>query len=121
MNQKKILVIDDEVFIRELVKDFLELENIQCDEASDMNTTRESLSKNRYDLILLDRNLGNSRAEDIIKEMREIKGDTQVVILTGDHMCDENYLKKIEANGIIFKPFQVDEFLKKINIYLNIK
>jgi DNA-binding response OmpR family regulator len=118
MSQKKILVVDDEAFIRELVKDFLEFENISCEEADDLDSAIDLLSQSTFDLILLDRNLRNYKAEDIIKELRQVNQTIPIVILTGDHMVDEDFLTSINASGIIYKPFQVNEFLVKINSYL---
>ncbi len=118
MSQKKILVVDDEAFIRELVKDFLEFENILCDEADDLDSALDLLNQSKYDLVLLDRNLRNNKAEDIIKELRQVSQAVPVVILTGDHLVDEDYLSCIKASGIIYKPFQVNDFLRKINSFL---
>lgn len=118
MDTKKVLVIDDEDFIRELVKDFLELENILCDEAEDVQAAVKLVKSHKYKLILLDRNLGNSKAENIIPELKEYSHDTPIVILTGDPQYDSSNLPKIGADSIIYKPFQVDGFMKKISLYL---
>lgn len=118
MNEKKILVIDDEDFIRELVKDFLEMEKIQCDGAETAEEGLELITKNNYKLILLDRNLGKSKAEDIIQKIRDIDGKLPILILTGDADCDETYQKNVGANGIVFKPFQVTDFIDKITTFL---
>lgn len=118
MNKKKILVIDDEDFIRELVKDFLEMENIQCDGAETAEEGLGLLLDNQYNLILLDRNLGKSKAEDIIQKIREVDTDIPILILTGDADCDDAYLERVGADGIVFKPFQVNDFIKKIIRFL---
>lgn len=114
MNKKKILVIDDEDFIRELVKDFLEMENIQCDGAETAEDGLGMLLDNHYNLILLDRNLGKNKAEDIIQKIREVDINIPILILTGDADCDDAYLEMIGADGIVFKPFQVNDLIKKI-------
>lgn len=114
MNDKKILVIDDEDFIRELVKDFLEMERIKCDGAETAEEGLELIANNNYSLILLDRNLGKSKAEDIIQQIHEIDGKLPILILTGDADCDEDYQKKVGANGIVLKPFQVTDFIDAI-------
>lgn len=118
MSKKKILVIDDEDFIRALVRDFLEIEDIQCDDAETSKQGLELIARNNYGVILLDKNLEHSKAEDIIEQIREIKKDTPIVILTGDADCDEDYIKQVGAAGIIFKPFQVFQFIKKIKKFL---
>jgi len=120
MSKKKILIIDDEDFIRELVKDFLEMEDIQTDEAETSEQGLELITRNSYNLILLDRNLGKGKAEQVIEQFHKIDKDIPIIILTGDTDCNENYLKQINADGVILKPFQVTEFVEKINEFLEI-
>lgn len=118
MSKKKILVIDDEDFIRELVKDFLEMEDIQCDGAETAEQALELIAQHPYNLILLDRNLGKSKAEETIAKIHEIDKKLPIIILTGDADCGEDYLQKIGANGIVFKPFQVTDFIERIEKFL---
>jgi DNA-binding response OmpR family regulator len=120
MSKKKILVIDDEVFIRELVKDFLEMEDIQSDGAETSEQGLELITRNSYNLILLDRNLGKGKVEEVIEQIRKIDEDIPIIILTGDSDCDSNYLNQIGAVDVFFKPFQVNEFVRKINKFLEI-
>ena len=120
MTEKRVLVIDDEDFIRELVKDFLEMDHIQCDAADAVDSALNYIQSVSYDLILLDRNLGEIKAEDFIARIREIKKEIPIVILTGDPHCDQNYLDEVGADGIIFKPFQVTEFMESVNTFLEI-
>lgn len=118
MSEKKVLVIDDEDFIRELVKDFLEMEGIPCDSAENPEDGVKLVSQNTYHLILLDRNIGKYQAEDIIVLLREINTEVPIVLLTGDADCDDAYMEKIGAVGIIYKPFQVMDFITKIREFL---
>ncbi|MGE5343289.1 MAG: response regulator [Candidatus Omnitrophota bacterium] len=118
MSEKKILVIDDEDFIRELVKDFLELEGVQCQDAETLNEAMKLLETETFDLILLDRNLGEIRTEDFIPELKKkSRNNVPILLLTGDQL-DYPLLKGVGANGIIFKPFQVSDFLDTIHKYL---
>jgi two-component system, OmpR family, alkaline phosphatase synthesis response regulator PhoP len=121
MSEKKVLVIDDEDFIRELVKDFLELDKVYCKGAENSSAALEIITKEKFDLILLDRNLGKMKAEDFIAQIKEIQEDTPILILTGDQRCDADYLEEIGADGIIFKPFQVAYFMECINKFLEIE
>ena len=120
-NKKKVLVIDDEDFIRELIKDFLELGDILCYGAESAAQGLELLHQEEFHLILLDRNLGKSKAEDLIAQIRTQNQTVPIVILTGDQQCGDDYLKKIGADGIIFKPFQVNDFMDNIKNYLEIE
>jgi DNA-binding response OmpR family regulator len=118
MSEKKVLVIDDEDFIRELVKDFLELDEVQCKGAETPEIALELIEGEDFDLILLDRNLGKIKAEDFVSQIKQIRPGVPIVILTGDQLCDDPYLKQIGADGIIFKPFQVTDFLEGVKKFL---
>ena len=118
MNKKNVLVIDDEDFIRELIKDFLELDGVYCAGAETAEQGMELMNQTDFDLILLDRNLGKTKAEDLIARIRNKNQNTPVVILTGDQQCGEDYLQEIGADGIIFKPFQVNDFMQSISKFL---
>jgi two-component system response regulator ResD len=118
MNKKKILLIDDEDFIRDVVKDCLDMEDIHSDGVETSKQGLELMAQNNYNLILLDRNLGKDKVEEVIEQIHEINKDIPIIILTGDVDCDQNYLKQIGAVDIVFKPFQVNEFVEKINKFL---
>jgi DNA-binding response OmpR family regulator len=119
--EKKVLVIDDEDFIRELIKDFLEMEGVLCDGADSAEHGIKLIVEKKFDLILLDRFLGKLKAEDFISQIRSHQKDVPIVILTGDQHCGEKYLNEIGANGIIFKPFQVSDFMEEIKKLLEIE
>lgn len=116
--EKKVLVVDDEDFIRELIKDFLELDNVRCVGAENADRGLKLAAEENFDLILLDRNLGKFKAEDLIAQIRYHQKNVPIVILTGDQQCRGDFLEKIGANGIIFKPFQVNDFMENIKEFL---
>ena len=115
---KKVLVIDDEEFIRDLVRDFLELKNIQCDEAENASRALDKFSQNHYDLVLLDVNLGKSSAAEVIVELRKVRADAPILLLTGDPNYSPDYSAQIGPDGIIYKPFQVDPFIENVTKFL---
>ena len=121
MRSGKILVIDDESFIRELIKDFLEMEHIPCECAQDLETTIQKVSRETFQLILLDRNLEEIKAEQVIEKIREYQPDVPIILLTGDQVFGEEYLNKIGVIGAIYKPFKVDELLAEIKNIVEIK
>lgn len=119
--EKKVLVIDDEDFIRELIKDFLDLAEIQCQGAENAEQGLKWIAEETFDLILLDRNLGKFKAEDLIAQIKHHQKNVPIVILTGDQQSSRDYLEKTGANGIIFKPFQVNDFMENIKEFLEIE
>lgn len=118
MSTKKVLVIDDEEFIRDLVRDFLELKDIRCDDAADATRALNKFAENHYDLVLLDVNLGKSSAPEVIVELRKIRAHVPILLLTGDPNCSPDYSGQIGAAGIIYKPFQVDDFIDSVTKFL---
>ncbi|HLP44697.1 MAG TPA: response regulator [Candidatus Kapabacteria bacterium] len=118
MNKKKVLVIDDEEFIRDLVKEFLDTEEHHCDVAKDPEQGLNLIARQHYDVILLDRNLGKNKAENVIHKIHMIAPEVPVVILTGDPECQEVFLEKIGASGVVFKPFQVTDLIAGIAGFL---
>ena len=119
MNKKKVLIIDDEQFIRELVSDFLKLEDIDCDQAASPKQALDFIKINSYDIILLDRNLSNIKAEDFIKKNKHKIPSTPIILLTGDHQITLKNFASETISGIIYKPFQVNEFLHKLKEFWN--
>jgi DNA-binding response OmpR family regulator len=116
--RKKVLIVDDETFILELIRDFLELKNIDSDMAKDPMTALKLLKKNQYELLLVDKNLQDSQGESLILEMKKLKTKMPIILLTGDLSLSDEYINKIGVNDVIFKPFQVEEFYEKISQYL---
>ena len=121
MKDKRILVVDDEGYICDLVVDFLALENMKGDKSNDFESAIELADKNRYDLIISDVNIGSHSVERFIYSLRDKKINTAVALMTGDHRINEKFASGIGAIGIIHKPFHVTPFLANIKIFLETK
>ena len=50
----RILVVDDEALIREVVREYLEAENFMVDEANDGDEAIDKIELNDYDLVIMD-------------------------------------------------------------------
>jgi DNA-binding response OmpR family regulator len=118
MITNKFLIIDDEESIRNMVKEFLLIEGHQCDDAETPEQGLTMISKQNYDLILLDRNLGNIKAENFINRIHQFSPGVPIIILTGDTGCNENFLNEFGAAGIIFKPFLFTDLIEAISGFL---
>ncbi len=113
--EKNILAIDDEIFIRELVQDFLEIEGMGCEIAANLKEALDIFKKNSFDLILLDRNLEDKLVEDVVSALRKIQNDIPIIIMTGDLDVPDTFIKKYNIAAVIHKPFQYDYFIDVIN------
>ena len=72
MISKKILIIDDEEFIRINLKDIFTSENYSVDLASLGEKGLEAIKENQYDLAFLDINLPDINGIEVLKEIKKL-------------------------------------------------
>lgn len=119
--KKKILVIDDDKFIRDVVKDVLEPEGFNVIEGV---TSEEAISKANHfspDLIILDLGIspiGGLEVCQILRKEEKTKA-IPIIMLTG-HSAEIDKLTGLEmgADDYITKPFHIGELLARIKAVL---
>jgi two-component system, NtrC family, response regulator AtoC len=109
MISKKILVIDDEEFIRINLKDIFTSENYSVDLADIGTRGLQAIKENQYDLAFLDINLPDMNGIDLLKEIKIIDPDLLVIVITG-YASVESAVNaiKLGAYDYIKKPFKAD-------------
>lgn len=109
MISKKILVIDDEEFIRINLKDIFTSEKYSVDLASLGEKGLNAIRTNQYDLAFLDINLPDMNGIEVLKEIKKIEPDLLVIIITGFASVESavNAIK-LGAYDYIKKPFKAD-------------
>lgn len=100
---KRILVIDDDRFVRESFKFALEDEDYSLDEAESGREGVEKLSAQKYDLIFLDLRMPEMDGVQTLRELRKIDKEVQVYIITAFHQEFFDQLKEAEEDGINFE------------------
>ena len=116
MSNKKVLVVDDESELLELVKMRLEGSGFDVLTASDGMEGILKVQDEKPDLIILDvlmPNLDGRGFLEQLKNIEELKG-TPVIIFTARPDMQELFEKE-DIKHYIIKPYNADEFLKKIN------
>ncbi|OGC47222.1 hypothetical protein A2886_01070 [candidate division WWE3 bacterium RIFCSPHIGHO2_01_FULL_42_13] len=119
---KKILLIEDDAFIRDLYKAVLTKAGYELETAVDGQEAIEKAAKNTYDLILLDIMLPKLTGIEVLKVLREVGSKanaTPVYVLTNlgeDTIMEE--ANKLGANGYFLKakylPKQLVEEINKL-------
>ena len=71
MGAVRVLVVEDELYMAEAIRDGLRLEAIAADIAGDGQTALELLSINAYDIAVLDRDIPNTRAVRFISATKD--------------------------------------------------
>ena len=122
MDEKMILVIEDDELNQKLVKEILRVGNYRAIEAMDAETGIQMARRHKPDLILMDIHLPKM---DGFSATRIIKGDKDlkqlpIVALTALAM-PEDRKKALEAgcDGYVTKPFHFQELLKAIDQLLD--
>jgi DNA-binding NtrC family response regulator len=79
----RILIVDDEELIRETLKEILEHEGYQTDEAADGEKALVLIRKNRYDVILCDIKMPKIDGMEVLEKSMEIAPDVPVIMISG--------------------------------------
>lgn len=116
---ERILIVDDDPRIRQMVTRYFEDEGFVVHGAADGNGMRKAMSDHVIDLILLDLVLPQS--EDGLALAREIRAgsDVPIVMLTGrDDVLDRIVGLEVGADDYIPKPFHLREVLARVRSIL---
>ncbi|NOX17174.1 MAG: sigma-54-dependent Fis family transcriptional regulator [Chlorobi bacterium] len=109
MQKERILVIDDEEFIRSNIKRILSSAGYKVTVLESGTSALDLLKKTEYDLILLDLNLPDIHGLKVLKKIKELNEETLVIIMTG-YASVESAVEaiKLGAYDYIKKPFKAD-------------
>lgn len=118
---KKILLVEDEQAIREMLRYALEREDFIVEEADNAITARESLAKKRPDLIVVDWMMPGETGIEFIKRLRkdEILADIPVIMLTA-RVEETDKVKGLDcgADDYVTKPVGIKELIARVNALL---
>lgn len=84
----RILVVDDQPRLRQSVREFLEIKGFDVDEAATCAEAEEAFRATRPDVALLDYNLPDGDALELLPKLKALDGDVPLLILTGHGTID---------------------------------
>jgi len=110
MAKKRILVVDDELSIREFFSILLEKENYDCTLAASGKEALKILKKNSFDMIISDIKMPSMTGIELLREVMNINPNMIMVMITA-YASAESAVEamKLGAYDYIIKPFKVDE------------
>ncbi|HTM92569.1 MAG TPA: response regulator transcription factor [Flavisolibacter sp.] len=119
MDERKILLVEDEQKIADALKMGLTEDGYYVEAAYDGSIGWKLFQQNKYDLVILDINLPGINGYDLCKKMRNRDANVPVIMLTALGSLND----KIEgydsgADDYIIKPFEFKELLMKIRVLL---
>ena len=115
----RILVIDDETSIQDLLVELLRTQGHQVDTASDVPEALQKIAANGHDLIISDMKMPHGTGRDIYRAVmqKNARMARRIVFTTGDGASAEIKRFLTEAgNEILFKPFKLEDIAKAIAI-----
>ena len=119
-----ILIVEDNPINLKLLRDILNYQKFDVLEAIDGKAALEivEISHNKIDLILMDLQLPDINGLEVIKEIKARPESQNIpIIIVSAHAMESDIKKCKEAGCIdyITKPINVQEFIKKINLFFN--
>jgi excisionase family DNA binding protein len=112
MGRPRVLVVDDEAGIRELLAKTLALAEYEVDLAPDGRLALDRLRLISYDLLITDLRMPGVDGLTVIREARRLKADIPVIIVTG-YSTEASAIEAINlgVQGYLTKPFRVPRVL----------
>ncbi len=115
----RILIVDDEEKIRQMIRKYAEYEGFETDEAEDGLQAVEKCSKNHYDLVVMDIMMPNLDGFSACKEIKKTQPDLPFIMLSA---LGEEYDKvhgfDLGVDDYVVKPFSSKELMMRIHAIL---
>jgi len=110
--RSRVLVVDDESSIRELLAKTLALAEYDVDTAPDGRAALERLRLGNYDLLIADLKMPGMDGLTLIREAKRLKADIPVIIITG-FSTESSAIEAVNLGvaGYLTKPFRVPQIL----------
>ena len=111
----KVLIIEDNIFMGELIQKMLKFKKYQVDWLKDGVEVMEYLSANNYDILLVDWMLPKSSGIEVIKEIRDKNINIPIIMLTAkSQTADKVSGLNTGADDYLTKPFEFEELEARI-------
>ena len=110
----KVLIVDDEVLIRNVIKEYLKIENIDFDEADNGINALNLIKNNNYDCIIMDIMMPKLDGFSTIKEIRKTNNTKIIVLSARTEEFDKLTGFDLGIDDYVTKPFSPKELIARI-------
>ena len=114
----KLLVVDDEPKIREVIREYAEFKGYDVTEASDGMSAVGLCKLNDYDLIILDIMMPKLDGFSTCKEIKKIKDIPIIMLSARGEEYDKLFGFELGIDDYIVKPFSPKELMARVNVVL---
>ena len=110
----RLLIVDDEEKIREVVKEYAEFEGYEIDEAEDGMEAVSMCRENDYDLIILDIMMPKLDGFSACKEIKKIKDIPVIMMSARSEEYDKLFGFELGIDDYVTKPFSPKELMARV-------
>ena len=114
----KLLIVDDEVNIRAVVKEYAEFEEYEVDEAENGMEAVEKCKQNHYDLIIMDVMMPKLDGYSASKEIKKHKNIPIIMLSARGEEYDKLFGFEIGVDDYVVKPFSPKELMARVKAVL---
>jgi two-component system response regulator VanR len=115
IERMRVLIVEDEPFMAEAIRDGLRLEAIAADIAGDGDIALELLMANAYDIAVLDRDIPGPTGDEIAERIIASGSGMPILMLTAaDRLDDKATGFELGADDYLTKPFELRELVLRL-------
>ena len=114
----RILIVDDESDIRNVVKEYAEFEGYEVAEAEDGMQAIEAVKNNDFDIIVMDVMMPKLDGYSACKEIKKIKNIPVIMLSARGEEYDKLFGFEIGVDDYVVKPFSPKELMARIKVVM---
>ena len=115
---QKILIVDDEINIRKVVREYAEFEGYEVEEAQDGMEAVEIAKKEDFDLIIMDVMMPRLDGYSACKEIKKTKNIPVIMLSARGEEYDKLFGFELGIDDYVVKPFSPKELMARVNAVL---
>ena len=117
----KLLIVDDEKNIREVVREYARLSGYETDEAEDGLEAIELVKNNRYDCVILDIMMPKLDGFSACREIKQIQNVPIIMLSARQEEYDKLFGFELGVDDYVVKPFSPKELMARVKVVLDRK
>ncbi|MBN1545642.1 MAG: response regulator [Syntrophaceae bacterium] len=119
LSKKRILIVDDDSTLRQLIAEALSLSDFDIMEAESGTEAIRKIQENSYDLVITDMMMPGMSGMELLTQIRETRPETAVLVITA-YPATHLAVTAMKKGAVDFlpKPFDIDTLLFKVNVSL---
>ena len=111
----RLLIVDDEINIRKVIKEYAEFNDFLVDEAADGEQAVSKAYNNDYDIIVMDIMMPKLDGYSACKEIRKVKNTPIILLSARSEEYDKLFGFELGIDDYVVKPFSPKELMARIN------